>query len=92
MSQMVRKQIYIQERQETMIKQLAQARGVSESEVIRQAIDHEISSGPHAVPPDATAWERLHRFMLDLYQRGPLENQPRQWSREDLYADRIEGN
>ncbi|MBI3943377.1 MAG: ribbon-helix-helix protein, CopG family [Chloroflexi bacterium] len=75
MSQMVRKQIYIQERQEAMIKQLAQARGVSESEVIRQAIDREISSGPHAVPFDATAWERLHHFMLDLYQRGPLENQ-----------------
>ena len=33
---MVRKQIYIQKRQETLQKRLSQARGLSEAEIIRQ--------------------------------------------------------
>ena len=35
MAKMVRKQIYIQERQNILLKRLAEARGVSEAEVIR---------------------------------------------------------
>jgi len=39
MSQMMRKQIYIQKRQQILLKRLARARGVSEAEIIRQAIE-----------------------------------------------------
>jgi len=38
MSQMMRKQIYIQKRQQARLRRLARARGVSEAEVIRQSI------------------------------------------------------
>lgn len=40
--QMVRKQFYISKRQDALLKQRAKQRGVSEAEVIRQAIEHEI--------------------------------------------------
>ena len=40
---MVRKQIYIPRRQQTLIKRISETRGVSEGEVIRQAIEREIN-------------------------------------------------
>ena len=45
MSQMMRKQIYIQKRQQVLLRRLARARGVSEAELIRQAIDNHVSAG-----------------------------------------------
>jgi hypothetical protein len=39
MTQMVRKQIYIDKRQRAQLKRAAKARGTSEAELIRQAID-----------------------------------------------------
>ena len=41
MSEMVRKQIYIHKRHEIYLQRLAQVRGVSQAEIIRQAIEHE---------------------------------------------------
>ena len=38
---MVRKQIYITKRQDALLKRLAKQRGVSEAEVIRQALERE---------------------------------------------------
>ena len=38
MSEMVRKQFYIHKRQQILLKRLSQARGVSEAEIVRQAI------------------------------------------------------
>jgi hypothetical protein len=37
----VRKQIYLTQQQNFLLKRLAKERGVSESEVIRQALEHE---------------------------------------------------
>jgi len=89
MTQMVRKQIYIQKRQQAVLKRLARARGVSEAELIRQAIDHHVSAGTRSAQPDPEAWEKAHRFMLALQARGPLHGQPRNWKREDLYEERL---
>ena len=64
---MVRKQIYIEERQETRLKRVARARGMSEAEVIRQAIDRQVGSVPvQAGGGDPAAWERALRFMRSL--------------------------
>ena len=41
MTDMVRKQVYIHQRQEATLKRLARQRGLSEAEIIRQAIDRE---------------------------------------------------
>jgi hypothetical protein len=38
---MVRKQFYIQKRQDVLLKRLSEARGLSEAEIIRQAIERE---------------------------------------------------
>ena len=38
--QMIRKQIYLEPRQVEMLKRLARERGVSQSQIVREAIDH----------------------------------------------------
>jgi sensor domain CHASE-containing protein len=89
MARMVRKQIYIQKQQQEILKRLARARGLSEAELIRQAIDHQVGSGVQSILPDPAAWDEAHQFMLALRARGPLQDQPRNWTREDLYEERL---
>ena len=89
MAQMIRKQIYIQRRQQAILKRLARARGVSEAELIRQAIDNHVSAGARLAQPDPEAWDKARRFMLAVHARGPVQGQPRNWKREDLYEERV---
>lgn len=90
MSQMMRKQIYIQKRQQILLRRLAKARGVSEAEIIRQAIDeHTGSTTLRIAPSDPTAWQKAYQFMLDLQAQGPVPGQRRQWKREDAYEERL---
>ena len=90
MAQMVRKQIYIKKQQDQLLKQLARARGVSEAEVVRQAIDQQTRRfEPMPFHPDAAAWERAYQFMLSLRALGPSGRTPRKWNREDAYEERL---
>jgi len=94
MTRMVRKQVYIEPRHEVLLKRLARRRGVSEAELIREAIDRQIGSGSgrglsHFLPSDPVAWEEAYQFMLDLHARGPVAGQARTWKREDLYEERL---
>ena len=89
MAQMVRKQIYIPKRQQTVLKRMARARGISEAELIRQAIDQQtLGDNLRAIASDHDAWEKALQFMLTLRAQGPVNDQPRQWKREDAYEDR----
>jgi len=86
---MVRKQIYIQRRQQAILRRLARALRVSEAELIRQALDRQVSAGSQPVQPDPEAWEQAHRFMTALHARGPLPDRTRTWTRDELYEDRV---
>ncbi len=88
MGHKVRKQVYIEKRQQTLLRRLARTRGVSEAELIREAIDRQSSAGAQPAP-DPAAWEQAYRFMLDLQALGPLPNRPRAWTRSDLYEERV---
>lgn len=90
MDQMIRKQIYLGKQQDMLLKRLSKARGVSEAELIRQALDREFNRGaPHRHRRDPQAWARARRLMLALQAQGPLSDRPRSWRREDLYEDRL---
>jgi len=90
MAGMVRKQIYIEPRQEVLLKQVARRRSMSEAEFIRLAIDRQLSSGWLQSPPlDPLAWEQAYQFMMELRARGPIEGQVRTWKREELYEERV---
>ncbi|MCI0519250.1 MAG: hypothetical protein L0Z70_03235 [Chloroflexi bacterium] len=89
-TQMVRKQIYIQKRQEILLKRLAKARGISEAEVIRQAIEREAAGAP-AQPGAAnrSAWQELVAF-LETRQAEATSGQPYRWNRDEIYGEREE--
>ena len=90
MGRMVRKQVYIKHHHEAILKHLARTRGVSEAELIRQAIDQQATAGQaRALSPDPVAWEEAYQYMLTLRARGPLTGERRTWERNDLYKERL---
>ena len=83
MATKVRKQVYIEPHQEELLKRLARETGVSEAELIRQAIDrHTLSLRPPMRNLDA--WEKERSFITHLIQQGPVAGR-RTWQREDLH-------
>ena len=87
-TRMVRKQIYIKKRQNILLKQLSQARGLSEAEIIRQAIERETTTG-RAINPDRTiAWAGIMRFVQERKQAQAGVGKPVEWDRQEIYEDR----
>jgi transcriptional regulator with XRE-family HTH domain len=89
MTQMIRKQIYIGKRQQALLARLAASRGVSEAEVIRQAIEREATSMAQRPLPDATALDDLIQAALQRREAG-VTGQALQWRREDAYTERLD--
>ncbi|SRR6266542_6495117 len=90
MAQMIRKQIYIQKSQEERLKKVAEARGVSEAEIIRRALENELRMISVYRPAyDQESWKRVIAFWEELDKRGPVEQRPRDWKRDDLYEERM---
>ena len=84
---MVRKQIYLEARQDVQLKRLARRLGVSEAALIRQSVDRGLRSAlmPHR---DLDAWEEIKVFIRKRMQHVPSvarETPSRRWRREDLY-------
>jgi hypothetical protein len=89
MTQMIRKQIYIGKSQQALLARLAKAWGVSEAEVIRQAIEREGASGlAQRLQPDAAALEELIQAALQRRAAG-ITGDPLRWRREEAYAERL---
>lgn len=88
MTDMVRKQIYIHRRHADWLSRLAEARGVSEAEVVRQAIEREVTgaSSP-AARSNLQAWEAVVAFANSRRELSAA-GAPYQWRREDAYEER----
>ena len=88
---MIRKQIYLEKRHQDAIRHMAAVRGVSEAEVIRQAIDAQGGQRPRSSYLDTSAWERALKLMRSIRpdKAGGKSVRPRKWSREELYEDRM---
>ncbi|GIV79911.1 hypothetical protein FKZ61_020865 [Litorilinea aerophila] len=84
MATKVRKQVYIEPRQEAMLKQLGKEHGLTEAEIIRRAID-QFTRSLRFPWRDPAAWEEERAFILRLIEEGPVPGQ-RTWRREDLYG------
>ena len=83
MATRVRKQVYIDAQQEVLLKRLAAELGLSEAEIVRQAIDRRASEVTVEVP-DPEAWARERAFIEELMQR-PVVAGGRTWTRDDLH-------
>jgi hypothetical protein len=87
MAQMIRKQIYIEPLQDVNLKKQAKTLGITEAEVIRRAIDSQMSL---LVPGlrDLSAWEREKAFIAQRMAGKPLPG-GRKFRREEAYEDRL---
>jgi hypothetical protein len=87
MANMIRKQVYIEPRQDVILKQLAHVLGLSEAEIIRRAIDRQMVAARSGIR-DLEAWEREKAFIAERMTGGPAPCR-RQWRREDAYEERL---
>lgn len=90
MSRMVRKQVYIEARQEAALKRLAAERGMAEAEIIREAIDRADLGFHSSHRPDPRAWDEFAAFLRKRRRRPLPERATRRWTRDELYAERTE--
>ena len=88
MSRMVRKQVYITNEQEKLLKRRAKALGVTESEIMRRGIDA-ADRATASFPFDREAWEDALLFMKER-ARLNVPQTGRSWTREELYEERLE--
>lgn len=87
MAQMVRKQVYIEPRQEASLKRLARILDLTEAEIIRQALDQQTSALQRGTR-DMEAWEREKAFIAQRMAEGP-ETNSRRWRRGEIYEERL---
>jgi hypothetical protein len=84
--EMVRKQVYIEARQEEVLKFLARDLGISEAELIRRGLNG-IIEGQVELPRDRSAWQEQKRFIeARMKKQTRKSGKKRTWRREDLYA------
>lgn len=94
MPDMIRKQFYIEPRQEELLKRWAREKGVTEAELVREALDLYTPWGADVSPAraagglrDPSAWQEERLFIEELRKKGPVKGK-RRWQREDLYEER----
>jgi len=87
MTTMVRKQIYIEPRQDELLKQWAEETGRSEAEIFRHALDRWLASEQRRREAEA-AWEEERAFIKAWAAQGPVTG-GRTWTREELYEERL---
>jgi hypothetical protein len=89
MSRMIRKQIYLELAQDRLLKQRAEALGVSEAEFIRRCLG---TAALQAIPLflDPQAWADELAFLRQRCETVPSRTERRTWTREELYAERLE--
>jgi hypothetical protein len=87
MSTKIRKQVYLERRQDRLLKQRAKTEGVSEAALIRRALDaaipRHVSGGTNPA-----ALDEFLEFSRRRAALGPLPGK-RTWTRDDLYEDRM---
>jgi hypothetical protein len=86
---MIRKQIVMDPELDERVARLAEARGVSQSELIRQAVDEYLA---RLLEEDAR--QRAFAELMEMFHNAPDlgltdEQGNRTWTRESLYEDRF---
>src|SRR5437879_11760475 len=80
---MTRKQVYIDPRQNRLLKDRARRYRVTEADLIRQAIDRGLERTATRAP-DIEAWKRIERF-IGRRRSQRVHSAKRTWTRAELY-------
>jgi hypothetical protein len=84
---MIRKQVYLLRRQGLMLRRLAKQRGVSEAEIIRQALERE-AEAIAPVQGSGKALEGMLAFARKRRRKYSGEGEPFEWDRAEVYEER----
>lgn len=84
MSDLVRKQVYITRDQDKLLKKKADEMGVTEAELVREALDSQADKIPYPHRA-AEKWQEELRFIRDRISIKQDSHDRRTWKREDLY-------
>lgn len=84
---MIRKQIYIEVRQERQLKRRAKELGLTEAALIRQGIDRLDTGVP--MPSSRERALREHDAVIRKRIRMRVPQTGRRWTREELYDERL---
>ena len=87
MATMIRKQVYIEVRQQALLKQLAEDSQQSEAELIRAALDAWLEAEVRRRRVLQT-WQAERQFIESLLEEGAVEG-GRTWTRSDIYEERV---
>ena len=92
MARMVRKQVYIEPRQEKLLKQRAKELHVSEAELIRRGIDRVVKDAPTTESNKDARREAIKRLFefIETHRKFDVPQTGRSWTREELYEERFE--
>ena len=86
---MVRKQIYLARKHNLTLRRLAKQRGISEAEVIRQALDREAELSVPGVHDSRKALEKIFAYVESLRKRPEfMQGKPYEFDRDELYEER----
>lgn len=86
---MIRKHIAITADQQRLLRRISKARGLTESELIRQAVARGLGS-EFGVSCDMEAWNEARAFIMRRMARSPGADK-RRWARDQLYDRKITG-
>lgn len=90
MAPMIRKQIYIEQRHDRILKRRAKERGVTEAEIIREALERtDTGRDGRRQSLDPAAASKALAFMRSLSRRQSQAPAGRGWTRDSLYEDRL---
>ncbi len=84
MSNLVRKQFYISQFHNSLLKRKAKELGIKETELVRKALDLSLKT----IMPDTKSmekWQEETKFIQDRMRQANTDRGVRTWKREDLY-------
>ena len=81
---MIRKQVYLEARQDRLLKARARQLGVTEAELIRQSLQQTLDAPAIPARPSAEAWAAFMRS-VQRRRRIKVPQKSRTWTRDELY-------
>jgi hypothetical protein len=87
MARMVRKQVYIEPRQDSALKERAKLLGVTEADLIRRGID-QVLSAELTQEERLKVWEEMKEY-IEKHRSMKVPQTGRSWTRDELYEERL---
>jgi len=84
---MVRKQLYLPRRLNQFLKRAARQQGISESEVMRQALERDEKTLIYPVRKSADGWDEILHFVKERQATYAGQGKPVKWNRQELYEE-----